>query len=169
VVIQVALVPRLGEPPDALRDGGHPDGLGMIPEEDLGAARIVVEEQQAIRTRGPEEPPDPTDAARTEAGQTARPRRARIIGLGLGHENHGVPGRCDRPGPAGGPRKEPFEIANGKWKKWMQPLPRQKTAFILFSILDIPSFSCTSSDAVGRTSAGGGDVALARTGQPSSG
>jgi hypothetical protein len=53
VVIQVHLVPWLGQAGQALRDGGHPDGVGMVIEEELGSEGVVVEEQEALLRGGP--------------------------------------------------------------------------------------------------------------------
>jgi hypothetical protein len=49
VVIQMDFIPGLSQALDALDDGFNPDRLRVFRQEGLGAARIVIEEQQAPR------------------------------------------------------------------------------------------------------------------------
>ena len=46
VVIEVNLVPALGETVETLRDGLDPDGLRVFSQERLGSHRVVVEKQK---------------------------------------------------------------------------------------------------------------------------
>ncbi len=66
VVVEVDLVPGLGEPGDALGGGRDPDGVGVDGEELLGPGRVVVQE----------EPADGGGLARGRLGRGERPRHA---------------------------------------------------------------------------------------------
>jgi hypothetical protein len=47
-MIEVHLIPDLGEPSDAFRGGLHPHSLGKTGEKVLRAVRIIVQEKNAV-------------------------------------------------------------------------------------------------------------------------
>src|SRR5262249_61905861 len=97
----------------AVRDVGHPDRLWMVLEERLGAAGVIVEEQQAGRfgvpaaRLNPGDPVarmEPADPAGAKPGPSTGGPPARCVALTIGRASPGTPRGCDGPGrdPPGG-------------------------------------------------------------------
>ena len=49
VVVEMDLVPVLGQARDAIVGGLDPDGVGILGQEDLGARGVVIQEKDASR------------------------------------------------------------------------------------------------------------------------